>query len=218
VFVLIERRSAEPMLPGSLLRDPSRRAVLFTVLLLGAVLAGYVYFISLYLQRVLGFSAVATGVSLVPATATALLVASQVARRLLARFGARKVLLLALVLVIGGQLWLAQISATGSYQVNVLGGIIVTAAGIGLALPTTVFAITSNVPPHQRGIAGGMFVTAQQVGSAVGLAALATLAAARTEHTGALISGYRLSYLIATGLVVLALVVVVVFDRPREVT
>ncbi len=218
LFVTIERRSAEPMLPSSLLRDPSRRAVVVAVFLLGAVFAGYVYFVSLYLQRVLGFSAVETGLALVPATGTALFMATQVARRLLSRFGAKKVLLLALVLIIGGQLWLAQISATGSYAVNVLAGVMISAAGIGLALPTTAFAITSNVPPQQRGVAGGLFVTAQQVGAAVGLAALATAAAARTEHTGTLVSGYRLSYFIASGLIVLALLVVVLFDRPKRST
>jgi EmrB/QacA subfamily drug resistance transporter len=214
-FVAIERRAAAPMVPGALLRDPFRRGALTTMFIVGAVLAGYVYFMTLYLQRVLGYSAVITGLSLALATLTSLIVATQVARRLMPTLGSRRLQFIALLLLGAGQLWLSRITADGSYVSGVLPGILLSAAGIGLALPATSFAITNHVPPQQRGIAGGMFVTAQQVGSAVGLAVLATAAAARTGHVGSLVSGYRLSYLIATGLVVLA-VVVLLLIRPKE--
>ncbi|MCW2495914.1 MFS transporter [Jatrophihabitans sp.] len=213
-FVVVEARSADPMLPPALLRDRMRRVTLVAVFLLGAVFAGYVYFVSLYLQRVLGYSAVSTGVALVPATLTALIVATQVARRLLPRMGGKRLLLIALVLVGIGQLWLSRMSAGGTYPVDVLGGIVFTAAGLGLAFPTASFTITSDVAPQQRGVAGGMFVTGQQVGAAVGLAVLATAAAARTTHTGSLVDGYSLSYVIATGLIVVALLVLGL-SRPR---
>ncbi|MCW2787292.1 MAG: transporter [Marmoricola sp.] len=216
-FVLIESRTADPMLPAALLRDPARRGALIAVLLLGAVFSGYIYFVSLYLQRVLDFSAVKTGLALVPATITALFVSTQVSRRLLPRLGAKRQLLVALVLVAAGQLWLSQISAGGSYPVDVLGGILLTAAGLGLAFPTASIAITADVPPQQRGVAGGMFVTAQQAGSAVGLAILASVAASRTEHTGALVDGYRLSYLIASVLMVLAIALVGLMIRTKPV-
>jgi MFS family permease len=213
-FIVVEARSADPMLPPALLHDRIRRANLTAVFLLGAVFAGYVYFVSLYLQHVLGYSAVSTGLALVPATLTALIVATQLTRRLLPKVGAKRLLLIALVLVGIGQLWLSRMSAGGTYPTDVLGGIIFTAAGLGLAFPTASFTITSDVEPHQRGVAGGMFVTGQQVGAAVGLAVLATAAAARTQHVGSLVSGYSLSYVIATGLIVVALVVLGL-TRPR---
>jgi MFS family permease len=208
-FVVVERRTAAPMLPGALLRDPSRLGALLTIFVVGAVLAGYAYFTTLYMQRVLGYSAVITGLALLPSTVTALLTATQVARRLIPVLGTRWLQLIALLLLGAGQLWLSTLSGHSSYLVNIVPGLVLSAAGVGLALPTTSFAITSGVPPQQRGLAGGMFVTAQQVGSALGLAVLATVAAARTADGGSLASGYRLAFLVATGLVVFAAIVLI---------
>lgn len=205
-FVAVERRIADPMLPFSLLRGDGRPAALVAILVIGAVLAGYVYFVSMYLQHVLAFSALQTGLALVPATLTAFVVSTQVARRVLPRLGFRRQLLLALLLVGAGQLWLSQVTATGSYVVNVLAGILLTAAGMGLALPAASLALTAEAPPHQRGIAGALFASGQQVGSAIGIAVLATIAAASTDTTGDLVSGYRLSFLVATGLIALAVI------------
>jgi predicted MFS family arabinose efflux permease len=214
-FAVVERRTAAPMLPGTLLRDSSRLGALLTIFVVGAVLAGYAYFITLYMQRVLGYSAVITGLALLPSTLTALITATQVARRLLPVFGTRWLQLFALFLLGAGQLWLSRIPDNGSYLVNIVPGLVLSAAGAGLALPTTSFAITSGVPPQQRGLAGGMFVTAQQVGSALGLAVLATIAAARTAHGGSLVTGYRLAFVVTTGLVVFAAIVLILV-RPRR--
>lgn len=109
---------------------------------------------------------------------------------------------------------LVTLTAHSGYATHVLPGIVLTAVGMGLAFPTGSVAITSDVPPALRGLAGGMFVTAQQLGSAVGLAVLATIAAARTGGTGSPAAGYALSYLVATGIVALtALAVVLLFPR-----
>ncbi|HEX7662826.1 MAG TPA: MFS transporter [Pseudonocardiaceae bacterium] len=205
-FVFVERHALEPMLPTALLRNRPRAAALTVMFLLGAVVAGYVYFVSLYLQRVLGLSALMTGLALVPATGTVMVTSVFITRRLLPRLGIRWTLLTALVLIVGGQVWLAQISPHGNYLADVLGGILLTAAGMGLAFPTASFVVTSDVPAQQRGVAGGMLVTAQQVGSAVGLAVLAIVAAEHTEQTGSLTAGYGLSYLIGAGMALLAIV------------
>lgn len=209
-FVFAERASAAPMLPLSLLAEPARRAAIAAMLLIGAILAGYVYFASLYLQKVLGFSPVATGLALVPSTVTVVLVSTLVTRRLLARFTGKTVLLAGLASMGAGQLWLAQITAGASYPAAVLPGLILTAAGVGLALPTASIAITSGVRHSQQGLAGALFTTSQQTGAAVGLAILATAAAAAATdgHGGSLVDGYRLSFLIATGLAVLAAIIV----------
>jgi len=124
------------------------------MLLIGAILAGYVYFASLYMQKVLGFSPVATGLALVPSTVTVVLVATLGTRRLLARFSFKAVLLAGLACMGAGQLWLAQITAGASYPAAVLPGLVLTAAGVGLALPTASVAITSGVQASDQGLAG----------------------------------------------------------------
>ena len=216
-FVFAEKRSAAPMLPLSILADPARRAAIAAMLLIGAILAGYVYFASLYLQKVLGFSPVATGLALVPSTVTVVLVSTLGTRRLLARFGIKAVLLAGLACMGGGQLWLAQITAGASYPAAVLPGLVLTAAGVGLALPTASVAITSRVQASDQGLAGALFTTSQQTGAAVGLAILATAAAAATaSHSGSLVDGYRLSFLIATGLAVLGALIVALQRSPKS--
>jgi EmrB/QacA subfamily drug resistance transporter len=208
-FIAIERRAAAPMLPLGIFAAPTRRAAAAAMLLTGAIVAAYVYFISLYLQRVLGFSPVATGLSLVPSTATLVLTTTFGTRRLLQRFGVKATLLAGLALTAAGQFWLAQIAAGGSYVVNVLPGLVLTALGVGCVFPTASVAITSGVEQRDQGLAGGLFTTCQQVGAATGLATLATVAAARTVHAdGSLAAGYRLSFMIATGIALVAAAIV----------
>jgi EmrB/QacA subfamily drug resistance transporter len=208
-FIYTERTVASPMLPPSLLAEPARRAAVAAMLLIGAVLAGYVYFISLYLQRVHGFSPVETGLALVPSTTTVVLTSTLGTRRVLARFGTRRVLLGGLACMVAGQFWLAQIGDGSSYPAGVLPGLILTALSIGLTMPAASVAITSGVHGRDQGIAGAMFTTGQQAGAAIGLAILATAAAARTAPAGGnLVAGYRLSFLIGAGLAALAIALV----------
>jgi MFS family permease len=214
-FVYSERKLPAPMLPPSLLAVPARRAAVAAMLLIGAVLAGYVYFISLYLQKVHHFSPVLTGLGLLPATMTVVLMSTLVTRRLLTRFGARAVLLTGLVILTAGQLWLSQISRHSSYPAGVLPGILLTSLSIGLSLPAASVAITAGVQGRDQGIAGAMFTTGQQAGAAIGLAILATAAAARTAHAGGdVVAGYRLSFLIAAGMAALGIAVVALARSP----
>ncbi len=123
------------------------------------------------------------------------------------RFAIKPVLVAGLVSMVGGQLWLSQISVSSSYAAAVLPGLLLTSVGIGLALPTASIAITAGVQGRDQGLAGALFTTGQQTGAAVGLAVLATVAAARTAHAaGSLTAGYRLSFLVATGIALLATV------------
>src|SRR6266536_713568 len=211
LFVVAERRAAAPMLPFAIFADPARRAALAAMLLMGGVLAGYLYFISLYLQDSLGFSAVKAGLALVPATATVMATSMFLTRRLLPKLGVKWMLLLGLAAMGLGQAWLSQISAGGSYDVNVLAGVMLTAFGLGIAFPTVSIAVTAGIPARQQGVAGGLFVTAQQVGAAAGLAALATIADARTHAVhGSLVAGYRMSFLVAVGVIAAAASIVLV--------
>jgi MFS family permease len=218
-FVVAERVVAVPMLPSGLFADRPRRAALAVVLTMGAVLAGYLYFITLYLQNVLHYSAVLTGVALVPATVTVMVVSTLMTRRLLPRLGVKRMLLLGLCSVGLGQLWLSQITTGASYLVGVLPGLLLTAFGIGIAYPTASVVVTSGVETRQQGVAGGLYVAAQQIGIASGLAALATVAAARTNSAGgAAVAGYRLSFLVAAGMVAVAAGIVLVQLRFRVAT
>ena len=220
-FVLIERTASEPMLPAAVLASPNRRTAVVAMLLIGAVLAGYVYFVSLYLQRVEGFSPLATGLALVPSTMTVVLVSTLVTRRLMRRLGTKGVFMAGLVSMAAGQLWLSQISVGASYATAVLPGLLLTSLGIGLALPAASIAITSGVESRDQGLAGALFTTGQQVGAAAGLAVLATVAAARTAHSaGSLVAGYRLSFLVAfvLALVATALVAAKLGSRDDQTT
>lgn len=206
-FVVTESRVRQPMLPLSLFRDDARSGSLLIILLLGAVVAGYVYFIALYLQQVLQLSALSTGLGPVPATLIVMVPSTALSRRLLPRLGVRTMLTVPLPLTATGQLWLSRISTDGSYLVDVLPGLLMTAAGMGLALPTASVAVNALVPDGLRGIAGGLLVTAQQTGAAIGLAVLATVAAACTRAPGAgLVDGFRTSFLVGAGIALVAAV------------
>ena len=216
-FLIVETHIRAPMVPLGILADPARRAAISATMLLGAVVVGYVYFTSLYLQEVLGFSPLETGLCFIPATLTVIVTSTQLTRRVLPHLGVRKVLLAGLTSVAIGQVWLSTISSTGSYQLNVLGGVLLTAFGMGLTFPTASVAITAGVGPGERGLAGGLFVTSQQIGQAIGLAVLATVAAAVTNaHHGSLASGYGAAYLVAIGFAVLAVLIVAILMRARR--
>jgi EmrB/QacA subfamily drug resistance transporter len=215
-FVLVQKRGKAPMVPLQVLADPARRAALSAMVLFGAVVVGYVFFTSLYNQLVLHFSPLDAGLAFIPATGTVMLTSTQLTRRMLHRFGVRRVLLTGLTITGLGQVWLHTISGSGSYQLNVLGGIMITAFGMGLVFPTVSVAVTSGVGPAERGLAGGLFVTAQQVGQAIGLAALATVATAVTNsHRGSLVDGYKAAFLVSIGISIVAVLIVAIQMRTR---
>src|ERR1700691_3661451 len=114
-FVWTEQTVSSPMLPLQILAGPTRRAAVAAMLMIGAVLAGYVYFLSLFLQRVQGLSPVETGLALVPATVTVVITSTLLTRRLLARLAIKYVLLIGLGCMAAGQLWFDQLSPGSSY-------------------------------------------------------------------------------------------------------
>ncbi|HTU85609.1 MAG TPA: MFS transporter [Solirubrobacteraceae bacterium] len=204
VFVVVQRRGRDPMLPLSLFASPTRRAALEAMVLTGAVLAGYVYFTSLYLQHVRGFTPLLTGLALLPSTLTVVCTSTLLARRLLARVPVKSVLILGLVCIAAGQAYLSQITPTASYGAAIAPGLILTALGIGLALPSASVAITAGVSSSEQGLAGGLFVTGQQTGAALGLASLVAISVAETSHDHSLTAGYRLAFLVGSGLAIAA--------------
>ncbi|MCU1364337.1 MAG: hypothetical protein JWM55_2165 [Acidimicrobiaceae bacterium] len=216
-FAIVERRSSAPMVPLNLLTDRTRRAGNGTMIVMGGILVAYAYFASLYMQRVLHLEPVLTGVCFLPATLMVMMTASQLARRVVKRFGVKLTLLFGLASMTVGQFWLCHLSAHGTYGQYVLPGLLFTAFGVGLAFPAASIAATSGVALGEQGIAAGLLNTSQQVGSAVGLAVLATIASAVSKGAHrSLTPGFRVSYAVATGLVGLTVVFVTLQLRGRK--
>jgi EmrB/QacA subfamily drug resistance transporter len=209
-FVVTEVRSRDPLISRDLLHSRQRRGALGVMLITGAVLAAYVYFVSLYLQTVLRMSPLLTGISLLPATLTIVVLSSFIARRVITRIGLKATALLGALLVASGQAWFVSLSTAGEYLLNVLPALILTAAGIGLLLPAVSIAATSDVAAHIQGAAASLLTTSQQVGAALGVATLATIAATRTSAGASASAGYSTDFVVSALAMILAVAVVAV--------
>ena len=213
-FVMTEVRSRDPLIPRDLLRSRQRRGALGVMLITGGVLAAYVYFVSLYLQTVLGLTPLLTGISLLPATLTIVVLSSFIARRVIARIGLKSTAIIGALLVAGGQTWLVSLSTTGDYLLNVLPALVLTAAGIGLLLPAVSIAATADVAASVQGAAASLLTTSQQVGAALGVATLATIAATRTSAGASAAGGYSTAFVVsALAMIVAVAVVILTFTK-----
>jgi EmrB/QacA subfamily drug resistance transporter len=221
-FTAVEARfAARPMMP---LRLFTIRGVVVgnaMLLLFGGITIAMWYFTSLFMQNVLGFSALGSGLGQTPA-AVAFVVIARSAAALMPRTGVRPPVLVGCVGFLAGFGWLAQADAGSGYVTGVLGPTLLIAVGIGLTFPTLMATATADVGEGDIGLVGGLANTASQVGAAVGLAVLATVAAAAVEGAGgssptaALAAGYRLVFLVAAGLGLAIAVVSLLLPRHRR--
>ena len=168
--------------------------------------------ITLYLQRVLGYGAAASGLGLLPTAAVIGTVALGLSARLADRFGPRVMLLAGLALITAGLVLLTQVPLHASYPAQLLPALLVFGAGGGLCLPALASLGMSGVTQSDAGLASGLFNTTQQIGAALGVAVLSTLAAAQTRSlhsasAAALASGYHLAFAVGAGLAGTAIVV-----------
>lgn len=208
-FILIERKSSHPLVRLSVFRHRSLSIASVVMLCTGVLMTATIFFLSLYFQQVLHYSALRAGLAMVPMTLL-IVTGSFVCRPLMPRLGARNLTLAGALLIAGGLGWLTAIPAQPpSYLVHVLGPTLLIGAGLGLILlPTTVSAIT-GLPPHEAGLASGIVNVARQIGGAVGLAALVTVASTTTGHAagpGAIVHGYHVALAADTGAAGLAAV------------
>ena len=180
-FVVIELRSRNPLMPFSIFRLRTLRGANVVGLLIGMSLFSMFFFISLYLQNVLHYSPIKTGIAYLP-LAVGIIVSAGVASQLVTRLGFKTPLILGLLLITAGLLWFSQVPGTGgSFAADVLGPSLLAALGLGFAfVPVTIAAVTGT-QPHEAGLASGLINTSQQVGGALGLAILATIANSRTQ-------------------------------------
>lgn len=179
-FVLVESRVAAPLMPLRIFRIAQLRSANLLILLLGSALFAMWYFLTLYMQEVLGASALRTGLQFLPMTA-AIIVASTQAPKLLAKFGPRVVLTGGLLSAGLGLFLLSGVSADGSYAADVLPGGLLAAFGLGMSLvPSTIIGV-ADVPPSESGLASGLLNASRLVGGALGLAVLTTIAVSHTS-------------------------------------
>jgi EmrB/QacA subfamily drug resistance transporter len=187
LFAFVEQRVARaPLVPLAIFRRAQLSAANVVVLLLYAAMFSMFFFVTLYLQQVLHYSALGAGAAFLPTT-LGIATASSLAPRVLARLGPRHTMTVGMLLVALGLAWYSGLSPDSSYLAVVLPGSVLTAAGVGLALVSATIVSVQGVPASQSGLASGLLNSARLMGGALGLAALSTVAASSTH--AALVAG-----------------------------
>ncbi len=181
VFVMIEHRTRFPLVPLSIFGNRSLSVSNLVSLALGASIFSMFYFLSLYMQDVLGYSALRTGIGYL-VIAIAIIVAAGAAQALVAKIGVRAVMTVGMVLASGGLVYFTQISPHGTYVGTLLPGFLLAGVGLGLSfVPVTIGAV-SGVVHNEAGVASGLITTTQQIGGALGVAVLSTIAISATTR------------------------------------
>jgi EmrB/QacA subfamily drug resistance transporter len=223
-FLVVETRTRHPLMPFSIFRLRTLRGADVVGLLIGMALFAMFFFLSLYMQQVLGYDALEAGLAYLP-LALNIIVSAGVASNLVTRVGFKPTLIVGLLLIAVGLVWFAQVSPDGGYVGDVLFPSIITAWGLGLAfVPVTIAAVTGT-RPDEAGLASGLINTAQQVGGALGLAILAAVANGRTDTViasgvrnpaVALTEGFQDAFLVGAAFALLAALLAAVMISSRD--
>jgi EmrB/QacA subfamily drug resistance transporter len=217
-FAVIERRSRAPLVPFSIFGLRTVSGANVVGLLTGASLFSMFFFISLYMQQVLGYDAIKAGLSYLP-LAVSIILAAGIASQLVTRVGFKPVLAAGMALIAGGLLWFSQISVHGSFLADILGPSLLAAVGLGFAFVPVTIAAVSGVDDHEQGLASGMINTAQQVGGALGLAVLAAISTSviGSSHDPAILTrGFHSAFLAGAGIALLGLLATFSLIRNRD--
>lgn len=177
-FVIGQAKGRDPLVRLGIFRAPNLAAANLAQLLLGAAWIPMWFFLNLYLQQVLGYTAFPSGAALLPMTLLIMVGMVVLAPRVLAAIGPKAATVTGLVLLAGGMVWLALIDPDGSYAVDVLPASLVAALGMSLAFIPTLGAAIAAARPEEGGLASGIVNTSYQIGSALGLAVMTAVAAA----------------------------------------
>jgi EmrB/QacA subfamily drug resistance transporter len=226
-FVAIELRSDSPLVPFRIFRLRTLTGANVVGILIGASLFSMFFFISLYMQQVLDYSAIKAGLSYLPLALMIILTAG-VASQLVTRVGFKPVLAAGMVFIAAGLIWFGQVSVGGGYVSDILGPSLLAAIGLGLAFVTSTIAAVSGVDAEEAGLASGLINTSQQVGGALGLAILATVANSRTDDVmagahgapselpNALTEGFQYAFLAGAGFAILGLIFTLLLIRSSD--
>jgi EmrB/QacA subfamily drug resistance transporter len=217
-FVGIERRSRSPLVPFGIFRLRTLRGANVVGLLVGASLFSMFFYISLYMQQVLGYSAIKAGLSYLP-LALSIIVSAGVASQLVTRIGFKRVLAAGMLLIAAALVWFSQISVHGSFVGDILGPSLLAAVGLGFAFVTTTIAAVSGVGDSEAGLASGLINTTQQVGGALGLAILSAISIGVTGTSRApqvLTDGFHSAFLAGAGIAALGLLATLTLIRSSD--
>jgi EmrB/QacA subfamily drug resistance transporter len=222
VFVGIEARVSSPLVPLGLFKLRNLSTANAVGVLMAGAMFGWFFLSALYLQLVLGYSPLEVGLAFLPAMLVWGFASIALSDRLVLRFGIRPPLLGGLLLFVVGLLLFARAPADGTFAVDVLAGMIVMGAGGGIAFNPVLLAAMGDVAPTEAGLASGIVNTSFLMGGALGLAVLASLAAARTDsllasgkdESEALMGGYQAAFLVGAVFAAVAAVLTAVLLRP----
>jgi EmrB/QacA subfamily drug resistance transporter len=226
-FVAIELRSDAPLVPFRIFRIRTLTGANVVGLLVGASLFSMFFFITLYMQQVLGYSPIKAGLSYLP-LAGSIMVAAAIGSQLVTRIGFKPVLAAGMVFIAAALVWFSQVSVGGGFASDILGPSLLAAVGLGFGFVTTTIAAVSGVRDEESGLASGLINTSQQIGGALGLAVLATIANSRTDDVmagsggdpsrlpNALNEGFQAAFLGGAGFAVLGLALTLVLIRNSD--
>jgi EmrB/QacA subfamily drug resistance transporter len=223
-FVAREARTGNPLIPLRIFRSRNVSGANLIQALSVAGMFGMFFLGSLYLERVLGYSALEIGLAFIPVTLVMGTLSIRYTEPLVMRFGAKTMVILGMALIAVGLLLFTRTPVDGSYVQHLLAPMILLGMGAGLSFPALMTVAMSGATVDDAGLASGLVNTSAQVGGALGLAVLATLSASRSDTliadgettASALTSGYHLAFLIGAALVVAAIVVAIKVVQPEE--
>jgi EmrB/QacA subfamily drug resistance transporter len=223
-FIAIELRSAAPLIPFRIFRLRTLTGANVVGVMLGASLFSMFFFISLYMQQVLGYSPIHAGLSYLPLAVT-IIVAAGLGGQLVTRFGFKPILAAGMLFVAAGLLWFSRVSVGGGFISDILGPSLLAAMGLGFGFVTSTIAAVSGVREREQGLASGLINTSQQIGGALGLAVLSTIATTRTHHVlasggsslhQALTDGFQSAFLGGAVIAALGFIAALVLIRSRD--
>ena len=216
-FVVLERRRREPMLPLELFRSGTYTGANLVVLLVALAMFGVFFFVSLYMQNVLGYSAVQTGAAFLPMTILIILVAP-IAGRASDRIGSRGLMTAGMIFVATQLVLFSRLSADASFW-NLLPALLIGGVGMALTMTPSAAAATRSVPVDKSGVGAAVLNSARQVGGTMGIAIIGAIMAAEAggeRSVEAFMRGFEVSLRVAAGIAVFGAVVAFVLVRPHE--
>ena len=222
-FLVIETRSASPMVSFDIFRIRTVTGANVCGLFLGAVVFSNFFLLTLYVQQVLGYSALKTGLTFL-ATAGPVVLVAGISQALVTKVGPRPVMAVGLALITGGMLWYTQIPVEGSFVTHLLPGYLLVGVGMAFSFIPMSIAALAGVEPQEAGLASGLINTAQQIGGALGVAIAATVAFTHTQtllasgHSAAsaATSGFALGFWVLAGISAVSIVACLVLVRGTE--
>ena len=223
-FVAIELRSQAPLVPFRIFRLRTLTGANVVGILLGASLFSMFFFISLYMQQVLGYSPIHAGLSYLPLAIT-IVVAAGLGGQLVTRLGFKPILAAGMLLVAVGLVWFSRVSVGGGFLGDILGPSLLAALGLGLGFVTSTIAAVSGVTEREQGLASGLINTSQQIGGALGLAVLSTIATTKTHDMlasgsanlpHALTDGFQSAFLGGSVIAALGFAATLILIRTRD--